>query len=105
MVYAALRDILVVMILILIFGLVLACSPSFMIWRLAWKYLPHINTLSPLRMTGVCMILVFLTSMILNPELEMGILSLFFWILLLMLGWTLMLLLVGLIFGSYHKGR
>ena len=89
--------------LILIFGLVLACSPSFMIWRLAWKYLPHINTLSPLRMTGVCMILAFLTSIILNPELEMGILSLFFWILLLMLGWTLVLLVIGVTINFYYK--
>ena len=91
--------------LFLIVGLALAYAPSFVIWWLAWKYLPHRYTFTPSRMTVVCMILAFLTATILNFELEMGMLSLFFLILLLMLGWTLMLLLIGLIFGSYHKGK
>ena len=89
--------------LILIVGLLVGCTPSFVIWWLAWKYLPHRHTLSPSRMTGVCMILAFLTGMILNPELEMGMLSLFFWILLLMLGWTLVLLLIGITIRLYYK--
>lgn len=89
--------------LFLIVGLALAYAPSFVIWWLAWKYLPHRYTFTPSRMTVVCMILAFLTATILNFELEMGMLSLFFLILLLMLGWTLMLLLIGITIRLYYK--
>ena len=89
--------------LIFIIGLLLACFPSFVIWCLVCKYLPNRYPLSSLWMTAVCMILAFLTATILNFELEMGMLSLFFLILLLMLGWTLMLLLIGITIRLYYK--
>ena len=94
-----------VMMLFLIVGLAVACAPSFVIGWLAWKYLPHRYTFTPSWITGVCMILAFLTGLILNPELEMGMLSLFFLMLLLMLGWTLVLLLIGITIKLYYENR
>lgn len=83
--------------LFLIVGLALAYAPSFVIWWLAWKYLPHRYTFTPSRMTGVCMILAFLTAAILNLELKGGIITFIDSMLELTLVWTFMLLPMGVL--------
>lgn len=94
-------------ILILVFCLLLAYVPSFLLWWLAWKCLPrrYTLTLSPSRMTGLCMLLAFLTAASLNLELKSGVITFTDILLELTLAWTFILLPIGILKMSISRHK
>jgi hypothetical protein len=89
--------------LILLFMVVLMAVgsiPCLLFWWLAWKLSPKTYALPPYRMVVLCVTLSILTAMVLNLELEVGMLSIAPLMLVLTLLWSLLLLPVG-IFAKY----
>lgn len=85
------------LIFIAIILIVFASIPCLLYWLLLQKLLPKTLTLPPYPMTGLCILLAFLAGMDLNPELEMGILSIASNMLVLTLLWALVLLPIGVL--------
>ena len=80
------------MVLLVIFMLVLAASPSWLMWLLAARYLPERYVMPPNRMTILCFLLSLLTAFLFNVELEGGILSVPFFVLILSVLWSVLLI-------------
>ncbi|MDD5391689.1 MAG: hypothetical protein PHE17_01585 [Thiothrix sp.] len=89
--------------LVLLFMVVLIAVgsiPCLLFWWLAWKLLPKAYALPPYRMVVLCVTLSILTAMVLNLELEVGVLSIAPLTLVFTLLWSLLLLPIG-IFAKY----
>ena len=91
--------------LFIVISAIIASTPSLLLWLLAWSLSPHAYALPPLQMTGLCVVLAFLTSTVLNLELEMGMFSVAPIMLVLTLFWTLVLLPAGVLAKYFYANR
>jgi hypothetical protein len=83
----------------------IAVSPTFLVWGCARLWLPALYSFPPFWMTGLCAILSVATGMVLRLELEGGIFSAFIFIMAISLFWSLVLLVVGLIYKYFSAKR
>ena len=77
---------------LIILLLLVAICPAWLMWLLAAKWLPANYAMPPNRMAFVCLLLAFLSGALLNIELDGGILSAPFFILVFSILWTVVLI-------------
>ncbi|ODS23297.1 hypothetical protein AB835_09760 [Candidatus Endobugula sertula] len=89
-------------------GLLLVClviSPSLLVWSASVRWLPVWYSLPPVRMTMFCVVLSVITAVVLNLELEAGLLSIGPQIFILCLGWSLVLIPITIVFKYYQYAK
>jgi hypothetical protein len=89
-------------------GLLLVClaiSPSLLLWSAFSRWLPVWYSLPPVRMTMFCIVLSIITSVVLNLELETGLLSMGPQMFVLCLGWSLVLIPITIVFKYYLHAK
>ena len=69
-----------------------ALLPSWLMWLLAAKFLPIAYVMPPNKMTACCVLLAFVTGLLLNVELEAGALSIPVFIAVVSVLWSLLLI-------------
>ena len=77
---------------LIIFLLLVAVSPAWLMWLLAAKWLPAKYAMPPNRMAFVCFLLSFISGALLNIELQGGILSAPVFILVFSILWSVLLI-------------
>ena len=91
---------------LVLFLLLVAVSPAWLMWLLAARWLPAKYAMSPNRMAFTCLLLSFISGALLNIELEGGILSAPVFIFVFSILWSVLLIptcaLAKYILGNKH---